>query len=58
MGELAGVDASGIVVRDLFVRSADGTGEGGFAPTGVSPRFVQDFAARGVRLDGSLFKRR
>jgi pilus assembly protein CpaF len=58
MGELAGVDASGIIVRDLFVRSADGTGESGFAPTGVTPRFVQDFAARGVRLDGSLFKRR
>jgi pilus assembly protein CpaF len=58
MGELAGVDAGGIVVRDLFVRSADGTGEGGFAPTGVTPRFVQDFAARGVRLDGTLFKRR
>ncbi|HEX3771391.1 MAG TPA: ATPase, T2SS/T4P/T4SS family [Polyangiaceae bacterium] len=58
MGELAGVDAAGIVVRDIFIRSADGTGESGFAPTGVSPRFVQDFAARGVRLDASLFRRR
>jgi pilus assembly protein CpaF len=58
MGELAGADAGGIVVRDLFVRSADGTGEAGFVPTGVAPRFVQDFAARGHKLDASLFKRR
>jgi pilus assembly protein CpaF len=58
MGELAGCDASGIVVRDLFVRSADGTGEAGFAPTGVTPRLMQDFAARGLRLDAALFKRR
>jgi pilus assembly protein CpaF len=58
MGELAGVEAGGIVVRDLFVRSADGTGEAGFVPTGVAPRFVQDFAARGHKLDTSLFKRR
>jgi pilus assembly protein CpaF len=58
MGELAGADAAGVVVRDLFLRSADGTGEAGFAPTGVTPRFAQDFAARGLKLDASLFKRR
>jgi hypothetical protein len=58
MGELAGADASGIIVRDLFVRSADGTGEAGFVSTGVTPRLMQDFAARGLKLDAALFKRR
>jgi pilus assembly protein CpaF len=58
VAELAGADASGVVVRDLFVSNADGTGEGGFVATGIAPRFVQDFAARGVRLDPALFKRR
>jgi|CZKU01.1.fsa_nt_gi pilus assembly protein CpaF len=58
MGELVGADAGGIVVRDLFLRSADGTDEAGFAPTGIIPRFAQDFAARGLKLDVALFKRR
>jgi pilus assembly protein CpaF len=58
LAELGGADATGIAVRDLFVSSADGTGEAGFAPTGATPRFAQDFAARGIRLDPGLFKRR
>jgi pilus assembly protein CpaF len=56
--ELAGTDPSGIVVRDLFQSSPDATGEGGFVATGVTPRFLQEFAARGIKLDPALFKRR
>ena len=58
VAELAGADAVGIIVRDLFVSSADATGEAGFVPTGAVPRLIQDFAARGIKLDATLFKRR
>ncbi len=58
VAELAGADAVGIIVRDLFVSSADATGEAGFVPTGAVPRLAQDFAARGIKLDNALFKRR
>jgi pilus assembly protein CpaF len=58
VAELAGSDAKGVVSRDLFVLSADGTGEGAYASTGVVPRLANDFAARGVKLDGGLFKRK
>jgi pilus assembly protein CpaF len=56
--ELTGSDAAGVIVRDLFHASADGTGDGGFVATGATPRFLHDFAARGVKLDPALFKRR
>jgi pilus assembly protein CpaF len=58
VAELAGADAVGIILRDLFVSSADATGEAGFVPTGAVPRLAQDFAARGIKLDGALFKRK
>jgi len=58
VAELGGSDAKGVVARDLFVLSADGTGEGAYAATGVVPRLANDFAARGVKLDGGLFKRK
>jgi pilus assembly protein CpaF len=58
IAELAGSDAKGVVARDLFVLSADGTGEGAYAATGTVPRLANDFAARGVKLDGAIFKRR
>jgi pilus assembly protein CpaF len=58
LAELAGSDAAGVVVRDLFHSSADGSGDGGFVATGAIPRFLHDFSARGVRLDPALFKRR
>jgi len=56
--ELAGSEGKGIAARDLFVLSADGTGEGAYVATGTVPRLVNDFAARGVRLDNGLFKRK
>jgi pilus assembly protein CpaF len=58
VAELAGSDGKGVVSRDLFVLSADGTGEGAFVTTGVAPRLLSDFAARGVKLDPATFKRR
>jgi len=58
VAELAGGDAKGVATRDLFVLSADGTGEAAFAATGTVPRVANDLAARGVKLDGGVFKRR
>jgi pilus assembly protein CpaF len=57
VAELAGIDERGIVARDLFVMG-DGTGEAAYAATGVVPRLANDFAARGVRLEPSIFRRR
>jgi pilus assembly protein CpaF len=58
LAELAGSDSAGVIVRDLFQSSADGTGDAGFVATGATPRFLHDFAARGVKLDPAIFKRR
>jgi pilus assembly protein CpaF len=58
LAELQGADGDGISIRDLFVASADGTGEAGYVATGATPRFAHDFATRGIRLDAALFKRR
>ncbi len=58
LAELAGSDAAGVIVRDLFQSSADGTGEAGYVATGATPRFLHDFAARGIKLDPALFRRR
>ena len=58
VAELAGSESKGIATRDLFVSSADGTGDGAYTATGTVPRFASEFAARGVKLDPNLFKRR
>jgi pilus assembly protein CpaF len=58
IAELGAVDAKGVVARDIFAWSPDGnTGEGTFNPTGVVPRIAGELAARGTKLDGSMFKR-
>ncbi len=57
IAELGGADAKGIVSRDLFTFSADSGGDGTFVATGVVPRVVGDFAARGVKVDANVFKR-
>ncbi|MBX3199994.1 MAG: CpaF family protein [Labilithrix sp.] len=57
IAELGGVDAKGIVARDLFVFNADAAGDGSFSATGVVPRISNELAARGTKLDASLFKR-
>jgi pilus assembly protein CpaF len=59
IAELGGGDAKGVAARDLFALSADGAagGEGAFVASGVVPRMVNEFAARGVKIDANLFKR-
>jgi pilus assembly protein CpaF len=59
VAELSGGDSKGITVRELFTLSAEGAagGDGAFVASGVTPRFVNDFAARGIKLDPGLFKR-
>lgn len=58
IAEVSGGDTKGVATRDLFVLSAEGTGEGAYAATGTVPRVANDFAVRGVKLDGAIFKRR
>jgi pilus assembly protein CpaF len=58
IAELGSVDAKGVVARDIFSWSAEGNaGEGAFNPSGVVPRIATELAARGTKLDGSMFKR-
>jgi pilus assembly protein CpaF len=59
VAELSGGDSKGVGMRDLFTLSAEGAagGEGAFVASGITPRFVNDFAARGIKLDPGLFKR-
>ena len=55
VAELAGADPKGIVSRDIFLAQDGGTES--HAATGVVPRVVNEFAARGVRVDTNLFKK-
>jgi pilus assembly protein CpaF len=58
LSELAGTDDKGVLVRDIFTFTSDGAqGDGSFAVTGVVPRVVSEFAARGVKVDPNIFKR-
>ena len=57
VAELGGVDAKGIVARDLFLWTADAAGDGSFSATGVVPRIANELAARGTKLDPAIFKR-
>jgi pilus assembly protein CpaF len=56
IAELGGADAKGVVARDVFVASAEG-GPDAHVATGVVPRIVNEFGARGVRMDPNLFKK-
>jgi hypothetical protein len=56
VAELAGGDQTGVVTRDVFLSSGEGSQET-FAATGMTPRLVHEFAARGIKLDAALFKR-
>lgn len=57
IAELSGVDAKGIVVRDIFTSVGEGAADGGFTATGIVPRIATELAQRGIRFDSSLFKR-
>jgi pilus assembly protein CpaF len=52
--------AGGITLtpRDIFVLQNDASGESALTATGVIPKVKDDLAARGVRLDAALFRKR
>ncbi len=55
IAELSGYDSKG--PRDIFTFVPEPTGDGSFQASGAQPRAIADFAARGVKLDPSIFKR-
>jgi pilus assembly protein CpaF len=59
LAELGGSDGKGVVARDVFTFVTEGGagGDGTFAVSGVVPRVVAEFAARGVKVDANIFKR-
>ncbi|HXX70150.1 MAG TPA: FHA domain-containing protein [Polyangiaceae bacterium] len=56
ISELAGSEAKGIAVKDVFVWSGGG-GDTAFSATGTLPRIAAELASRGTKLDAALFKR-
>lgn len=56
IAELGSEAAKGLVSRDLFVFTPDAN-DGSFSATGVVPRLANELAARGTKLDPSLFKK-
>jgi len=56
VAELAGGDARGLSVHDLFVGHVEHDGQWAFAATGATPRLAHDLAARGGKLDMGIFK--
>ncbi len=59
LAELGGSDGKAVVVRDVFTFVTENTtgGDGTFAVSGVVPRVVTEFSARGVKVDPNIFKR-
>ena len=58
LAELGGSDEKGVVVRDIFTFAPDASqGDGSFTVSGIVPRLVGEFAARGVKVDPNIFKR-
>jgi pilus assembly protein CpaF len=58
LAELDAGNEKGSLVRDIFVHQADGAGEAAFAATGTIPKFKDELASRGVRLEATLFKKK
>ncbi len=56
LSEITAMDAKTVTIKDLFTYNAEG--EGSFLPSGATPRIVGDLAARGLKVDPGLFKRR
>jgi len=52
VAELDGSDDRGVVTRDLFVLSENGTGAAAYRATGVSARIARDFGSRALKADG------
>ncbi len=57
IAEIIGAEAKGVGTRDIFIANTEANGDVSFAPTGATPRLVQELGARGIRLDLSLFKK-
>jgi hypothetical protein len=58
LAEVGGTDDRGVIARDVFTFVTEGGGtDGVFGVSGVIPRVVGDFAARGVTVDPNIFKR-
>jgi len=52
VAEIEGSDGRGVVTRDLFVLSENGSGGSSYRATGVSPRLARDFASRALKVEG------
>jgi pilus assembly protein CpaF len=59
LAELEKSDGKGVLGRDVFtfVPEAGGAGDGTFIASGVVPRITSELAARGIKIDPSIFKR-
>jgi len=59
VSELVGANDHGVAAQPLFVLGTDAAGQSLLVSTGTVPRrLLDDFAARGVKFDAALFKRR
>jgi Flp pilus assembly CpaF family ATPase len=59
VSELMGANDHGVATQPLFVVGTDAAGQSLLVSTGTVPRrLLDDFAARGVKFDAALFKRR
>ena len=47
-------DAKGFSTRDVFAFNET---DSSFSPSGIVPKAASELGARGVKLDGSVFKR-
>ena len=52
VAEIEGSDGRGVVTRDLFVLSENGSSGSSYRATGVSPRLARDFASRALKVEG------
>jgi pilus assembly protein CpaF len=57
IAELAGGDAKGVTMRDIFVANFDATGDAAYTVTGAIPRLAHELAGRGIRLDPAIFRK-
>ena len=60
MTEVVGLEGEQITMQDIFEYKQTGVGADGkvlghFRPTGAVPTFIEDLAARGMKIDRSIF---
>jgi len=59
--EVTGMEGEVITMQEIFrfdrrATDADGTIHGAYVATGIRPKFIQDFAQRGIRVSDDLFE--